>query len=172
MSAKRRVVLGAFALLAVLAAGVTGCRTESTLVVGPSAQDVPAYLEPLAHCAQMHGYAVPPVTWIARKARPLSNGAATCCIANSEPAVLERWGVVGCYGAVPIETARSFKLKIADRCTGPTGEQFTANKWYAHHEFTHIILRAATGDWDAGHKRSLWTDCRNPFDSRPVFGPE
>jgi len=157
------------ALLAAGVVGVIGCSDASTRVVGPSAQDVPAYLQPLARCAQAHGYAVPPVTWIARQARSLSNGAAICCIAGSESAVVQRWGIVGCYGAVPVETEQAFKLKIADRCTGPAGERFTANKWYAHHELTHIVLRAATGDWDDGHADSLWTECPNPFDPRPLF---
>ncbi len=157
-------------LLVLAVVGLASCAGQSTRVVGIWGRDVPGYLEPLAQCAQAHGYALPPVTWLARDASSLSNGAATCCIRGSEPAVAERWHVVGCYGAEPVENEGSFKLKIADRCTGPHGEQLTANKWYAHHEFTHIILRSATGDWDSEHTNSLWSECPNPFDARPLFG--
>jgi len=131
---------------------------------------IPGFLQPLAVCAERHGYRLPPVSYLSRKATALSNGAATCCIAGSEAAVVHRWDVVGCYGAVPVEKREGFVLKIAGQCTGRHGEQLTANRWYAHHELTHIILRAATNDWDDEHASALWTECPNPFDPHPLFG--
>ena len=81
-------------LIVLAVVGLASCADQSTRVVGTWAHDVPTYLEPLAQCAQAHGYALPPVTWLARDASSLSNGAATCCIRGSEPAVVERWHVV------------------------------------------------------------------------------
>ena len=164
-----RVSLRKAIVLELALGALTGCATEWGRL-GPSAQGVPGYLEPLERCAQAHGYILPPLTWAASPAASLSNGAAACCIADTEPEVVKRWGIVGCYGAVPIETDGGFKLKVADRCVGPDGRRFSANKWYAHHELTHIILRAATGDWDEGHSSSLWSECPNPFDAQPLFG--
>lgn len=157
-------------ILPLLALPVAGCG----MIWSPLSPPVglPAFLRPLAACAEAHGYRVPAIDFRTVKAEALSSGAARCCTEGSEQAVRERWKFVGCYGAEPKETRKGFGLRIADPCLGPRGERLTANLWYADHEFTHIVIRAATGHWDLEHADGLWTECSHPFDPRPLFGPD
>jgi hypothetical protein len=159
-----------FAGLFALAGGCRDLRRSPDLVIASALSRPPRFLEPLLACAEAHGYRRPSVSYAIRPAVPLSNGAATCCIAGTETAVLRRWGVVGCYGALVSEKEAGFVLKIASECTAGNGGPLNANRWYAHHELMHAIIRGATGSWDHDHEDALWTECPNPFDARPLFG--